>query len=107
MKKKIKYKININGTIIETIMVDTETLIEILQEWEPENKLLPAGAFVPRIMGIFIDEDQCESQMYATWMHEVLEAINFLYHLKLDHDTIIRLEGALASMDIDIKGVKE
>ena len=105
---KIQHKIEINKFEIETILVDPNVIKEIYDEesGKKEDAPPPSGLFIPRTMKIFVNSDQCKQQLYATWLHEVIEAINFIYDLQLEHHQIIQLESALFSLDIKIGGIK-
>ena len=103
----IQHKIKIGRYEIETILVDDETILEIHQEDEPDANYPPEGLYRMRDAKIFVNQDQCEEQRYSSWLHEVIEAGNFLRHIKLEHDQIIQLEGLLFDLGVTIQGVED
>ena len=58
-----------------------------------------AGLFIAPRQAIYICTDQHPQQIEATIRHENLEAINHYYHIQLNHDQIIQLEGVLQIWD--------
>jgi len=43
--------------------------------------------------------------LYSTYIHEVIEAINWIYDMNLKHHQICLLQSALAAMNIDFREV--
>lgn len=54
---------------------------------------------------IVIDPSSASERKAQTFVHEVIEALNDAYHLKMEHDMIERLEGALYAFIVDNPGV--
>jgi len=59
------------------------------------------GSCNRRRLEIRIDSNAHPSRQYQTLIHEALEAINFEYHIQLNHDQIEQLEAALRSLILD------
>lgn len=74
--------------------------VDIVEEgtWEDIGAF---GKFHPRIMKIQIASDLCEQQKASTLVHEVLEAINYILDLQIEHDAIARLEVGLHQVVAD------
>lgn len=53
------------------------------------------GEWHPRIQEIHIDPDHTEQQEQETFLHEVVESINDIYDLKLEHHIISLLGTSL------------
>jgi hypothetical protein len=54
-----------------------------------------AGTVVVSENTIWINEDQCKTQQESTLLHEIIEAINITYDLRLKHSQITTLEVTL------------
>lgn len=89
---KIPNKISISGYIIPVKMY----------KFIDKNSV---GFFVASQMEIHIDEDRPKSRCYSIFLHEVMEAVNYIYDLDLDHHKILLLEAALFNLGVKIKGV--
>jgi hypothetical protein len=53
------------------------------------------GKFFASELMIKISKDLPKNQLESTLLHEILEALNYHLDLKLEHDTIMRLETSL------------
>jgi len=60
-----------------------------------EDASTDMGYHRPAMNTIGISSTIVESQQWATLLHEILEAINFSYAVKLEHEQIMQLESAL------------
>lgn len=57
---------------------------------------------------IFINKEASTAMRYSTFIHEIVEFINFIYELKLPHNKITVLETALQSISlIDNESLKK
>ncbi len=83
-KYHIPKEIEVNGMSIEIIMEE-----ELLRRKDS------SGQFDPMKMKIYIDPALCPAQQKVTLVHEVIEAINHLYDMDLEHHKICLLEAAL------------
>jgi len=48
---------------------------------------------------IKIDKTSAAAMQYSTFIHELLEAINYIYELKLPHHKLTTLEAALQDIE--------
>ena len=60
-----------------------------------------------RAQTIWIDSDQHREGQESSLIHEIIEALDYHYELKLDHQTIATLETALYQVLRDNKLLKE
>lgn len=101
---KIKHKINISGYEIETIIVSQEDINQIYVEHGGEPGKEICGLFQPKFYRILLSDNQSKAAIYSTWIHEIIEAINFIYALDMEHRQIEALESGLFGLGIKVKG---
>lgn len=82
---KIPSKIKIGGYNYSVIKSDRQ---------RSNGSEAPASVFT-RHQKIFLDIDQHPEQQFSSLLHEIIEAIDYHYELKLEHKTIMTLETAL------------
>ena len=97
----------INGFKIKIEMVDSETIIQYCNfEHDREGRELvdnpPMGLFLPRLLKIYLNKDQNRQQLESTYIHEILEAIDFIYDMNLAHHQISLLESVLFGLGVKI-----
>lgn len=71
--------------------------VKIKPDKDMDNK---AGLFWTHKMEIWINDTTTTFFRYATFMHEIIEAINYIYDLKLSHNKITTIETALLGLEI-------
>lgn len=54
------------------------------------------GEYHPKLQEIWIDEGNNDQQEYETFIHEVVEAVNGIFNLQLEHDKIQVLSIGIA-----------
>jgi hypothetical protein len=91
---------------IKYYFVDTNTIEEIWHKDNPDDNTVIYGLFLPIENRIYINEDQEANQIELTIIHETIEALNYYYKLKLNHDQISVLEFALFDFDFDVRSSK-
>ena len=82
---KILSQLKIAGYYYDVISKDMEKLEGILNP----------GAVNLAQHRIFIDTIQCIEEQESSLIHEILEILNYIYELNLEHDTLASLEASL------------
>lgn len=94
---KIPNKIKIGGHNIEIIFTKDGT---------KDRGSDSMGTSVLTQNRIFIDQRNCQQQQEATFIHEIIEVINFQGELDLEHKKITILENSLYQVLVDNKLLK-
>ena len=63
------------------------------------------GSSCGNLLQIKLDDDMIKTIEDTTFVHEIIESINFVYPIKLTHDQILLLETALYQVIKDNKGI--
>ena len=63
-----------------------------------------SGSYFPSQALIEINKDLNKTMQYTTFIHEVLEAMNYIYDINLKHHQILQLEAALMDIGVKVNG---
>ena len=75
---------------------------DISVEWFRMEEIGDIGHYTPASNSIRISKELLDEQKKETFLHEIIEAIDYHYELKLEHSNIMTLAMVLAQVIRDL-----